>query len=74
MCNEELYTNKEKKPGSYGGWVGCLMFILSERKNTVLSPHQKLVIHTPAKAIQNVQNTFGMVSWIFSAFKLFHWT
>ena len=52
----------------------CLMVILSERKNTFLFPHQKFVIQTSAKAIQEVQNISGMVSWILSAFKLSHWT
>ena len=37
------------------------MFILSERKNTVLFPHQKFVIHTPAKAIQ--KNTKRHLVW-----------
>ena len=59
----ENYTQIKRRSWAHvgGGWVALCSFYLRE-KNTVLFPHQKFVIHTPAKAIQKVQNTYGMVS------------
>lgn len=61
---------KERNRSTDRGSLSYGNIIREKKKTQFFFPNQKFVIQTPAKAIQEVQNIFAMVSWIF---KLSHW-
>lgn len=66
QCDREFHTHKGKKQENREGEF--VLRYLSERKNPFLFVSSKVCDPNTAEAIQEVQNIFATVSWIFIGF------